>query len=35
MWPGVGAAESECGCGQGWVRPSLSVTVAGGGCGRV
>ena len=23
MWPGVGAAESEC--GQGWVRPSLSV----------
>ena len=37
MWPGVGAAKSEC--GRGWVRPSLSVagrcavslSVAGGG----
>ena len=33
LWPGVGAAESEC--GQEWVRPSLSVAVVGGGCGQV
>ena len=33
MRPGVDAAESEC--GWGWVRPSLSVAVVGGGCGRV